>query len=133
MRTETKVSRSRGSLKGAWSPFVFEHHKKAVLTRRLFFLRLVRSMALACGLVTLSLGLGMAGYRFFEGWSWIDAFVNAAMILAGMGPMKELETDGGKLFAGFYALFSGLAVILIVAVVWGPLMHRLLHKFHADE
>jgi hypothetical protein len=75
----------------------------------------------------------MAGYRGIEGMSWPDAFVNAAMILSGMGPMGELKTTGGKIFAGCYALFSGLALIVIVGITFTPVVHRALHRFHLED
>jgi hypothetical protein len=75
----------------------------------------------------------MAGYQYFEGMGWADSFVNASMILSGMGPMGELKTTGGKIFAGCYALYSGLALILIVGIILGPVVHRFLHKFHVEE
>jgi hypothetical protein len=74
----------------------------------------------------------MAGYHGFEGLPWLDAFLNAAMILSGMGPVASIQTIGGKLFAGCYALFSGLALITTLAVIFVPLFHRFLHKFHLD-
>ena len=75
----------------------------------------------------------MAGYRYFEPMSWVDAFVNAAMILSGMGPVSSLQTDGGKIFAGCYALFSGLAFITSHRDFFAPVFHRFLHKFHLEE
>ncbi len=74
----------------------------------------------------------MLGYHWLEGMPWIDAFANAAMILSGMGPLDPLRTDGGKLFAGLYAIYSGLAVILIAGVVFAPVVHRFLHRFHLE-
>jgi len=74
----------------------------------------------------------MLGYHWLEGMPWIDAFANAAMILSGMGPLEPLKTNGGKLFAGLYAIYSGLAVILIAGVVFAPVVHRFLHRFHLD-
>ncbi len=79
-----------------------------------------------------SLGIGMAGYRGFEGLSWLDAFLNSAMILSGMGPVATMHTAAGKLFAGCYALYSGLALITTVAVIFAPIFHRFLHKFHLE-
>ena len=73
---------------------------------------------------------GMAGYRYLEGMSWIDAFANASMILSGMGPLSALQTWGGKLFAGCYALYSGLTVIVVMGLILSPVMHRLFHRFH---
>lgn len=84
-------------------------------------------------LVAFALGIGMAGYRTFEPMSWVDAFVNAAMILSGMGPVSSLQTDGGKIFAGCYALFSGLAFLTSLGIVFAPVFHRFLHKFHVEE
>ncbi len=98
-----------------------------------FLKRLGRSFAVVTGLIGLSLLGGMVGYRYFEGMPWIDAFANAAMILSGMGPLCELKTAGGKLFAGGYALFSGLAFILAAGLLLAPMLHRTLHHFHLDE
>jgi hypothetical protein len=111
---------------------MFESRKKPLLPRPAFYARVAWSLALAFALVLMSLGIGMAGYHFFEKLSWLDAFLNAAMILSGMGPVAAIQTTGGKLFAGCYALFSGLALITTVAVVFAPLFHRFLHKFHLD-
>lgn len=88
---------------------------------------------LASTLVLLSLFAGMAGYHYLEGMAWIDAFVNAAMILSGMGPVGSLQTPGGKLFAGLYALYSGLALILATGILFSPIVHRMLHKFHLEH
>jgi hypothetical protein len=74
----------------------------------------------------------MAGYRSFEGMDWIDAFANASMILSGMGPLGPLQTPGGKLFAGLYALYSGLALIAVTGIIFAPILHRLLHRFHME-
>jgi len=83
--------------------------------------------------IAFALGLGMVGYRTCEGMSWVDAFVNAAMILSGMGPVSSLQTTGGKIFAGCYALFSGLAFIAILGIIFAPVFHRFLHRFHEEE
>ena len=72
----------------------------------------------------------MSGYAYFERLSWLDAFLNAAMLLGGMGPVEEPQTAGGKLFAGLYALYAGLVFLVATAVVLAPVVHRLLHKFH---
>ena len=95
--------------------------------------RLVRSIAVGFLLIFLALWIGMIGYHFFEKMSWADAFVNAAMILSGMGPLSPLNTLGGKLFAGFYALFSGLGFILIVAIIFSPIAHHFFKKWHLEE
>ena len=75
----------------------------------------------------------MAGYASFEGMGWIDAFANASMILSGMGPLSPLQTAGGKVFAGAYALFSGLVLVVATSVVLAPVLHRMLHQFHVEE
>lgn len=75
----------------------------------------------------------MAGYHYYESMSWVDAYVNAAMILSGMGPVNPLQTDAGKIFAGSYALFSGIVFLVVIAVIFAPVIHRFLHKFHLEE
>ena len=79
-----------------------------------------------------SLALGMLGYHFLARLTWLDALVNASMILTGMGPVDQMTTVGAKLFASFYALFSGVAFLTIVAVLLAPAVHRFLHRFHLD-
>ena len=112
---------------------MFEHRTKPLLPRRLFYRRLVRHAVLGIAVVVVSLGIGMIGYHVFEKLPWIDAFVNAAMILSGMGPVATLQTDGGKMFAGCYALFSGIALIAILGIIFAPVVHRFLHKFHLED
>ncbi len=80
-----------------------------------------------------SLFLGMCGYHYFEGMTWVDAFVDAAMILSGMGPVSPLHTSAGKVFAGSYALFSGIVFLVTVAIVFSPVIHRFFHKFHIQD
>ena len=111
---------------------MFEHRTHALLPRRVFLRRLFTFGIIALGFVTVSLLLGILGYRYLEGMAWVDAFVNAAMILGGMGPVGELHTDAGKLFAGFYALFCGLVAIVTVGILIAPLFHRFLHHFHME-
>ena len=112
---------------------MFEHHTKPLLPRKVFYRRIVRNACWGALVVALSLGLGMVGYHGFEKLSWLDSFLNAAMILSGMGPAATLQTAGGKLFAGCYALYSGLALIAIVGIVFAPIIHRFLHKFHLED
>ena len=112
---------------------MYEHRKRPLLPRRAFYARLARSAALASLIVLGALGIGMTGYHTFEGLSWVDAFVNAAMILSGMGPLSPLHTSAGKVFAGCYALFSGLAFITAIGLVFAPVVHRFLHKFHLES
>ncbi len=112
---------------------MFEHRTKPLLPRKVFYRRLVHHAALGVTIIVGSLGIGMTGYHFFEKLPWIDAFLNAAMILSGMGPVATLQTDGGKIFAGCYALFSGIALIAILGIIFGPVIHRALHKFHLED
>jgi len=85
------------------------------------------------GIIAGSLGIGILGYRFLEHFNWIDALLNASMILGGMGPVGELKTTAGKIFASFYALYSGLIVLVAAGVIFAPVLHRFLHRFHLDE
>ncbi len=112
---------------------MFEHHTHALLPRPAFFARLVRSSVIGLAIIVASLVAGMAGYRYFEKMPWVDAFANAAMILSGMGPLGPLETTGGKIFAGCYALYSGLAVIVVTGIIFAPVVHRFLHRFHLEH
>jgi len=111
---------------------MYERHSQPLLSRRLFARRVAGSFATGASIIIVSLCVGMLGYHWLEHMRWIDAFANAAMILSGMGPIDPLKTDGGKLFAGLYAIYSGLAVILIAGVVFAPVVHRFLHRFHLD-
>ena len=112
---------------------MFEHRSKPLLPRRKFYHRLARSVALSSALIAGALLIGMAGYHVFESLGWVDSFANASMILSGMGPLGELKTTGGKIFAGCYAIFSGVAFLTSVAVVFAPLFHRFIHKFHLES
>jgi len=98
----------------------------------MFLRRLGTNLSAAMALIALSLFGGMAGYHCLEGLPWIDAFASASMILSGMGPLEPLKTWGGKLFAGLYALYSGLVLIVVAGVVLSPVLHRMLHHFHAE-
>lgn len=101
--------------------------------REVFIRRLIGSVLLAFGVIVVSLGIGMTGYHWLAGLGWVDAFLNASMILGGMGPVAPLESDAAKLFASAYALFSGLVAITVMGMVLAPLAHRALHLFHLDE
>jgi len=92
--------------------------------------RLVQSGTVGFIMVAISLAVGMAGYAYFEDLDLLDAFLNAAMILSGMGPVHNPDSTGGKLFAGLYALYSGFAVLVIAAVTFAPVIHRVMHRFH---
>ena len=109
---------------------MFEHHRAPLASRDVFLLRLLRSVFIAVGVVLVSLAIGAVGYHGFEGLSWLQATLNASMILTGMGPVDELHTTGGKVFATLYALYSGVAFLTVVAVLFAPVAHRFLHRFH---
>ena len=111
----------------------FEHRAQPVIPPRQFIVRLAHSGIVALAVIAVSLFIGMAGYRLLEGLSWIDAFLNASMLLGGMGPVNTPATFGGKLFAGLYALYCGLAVILVAGVMLAPVAHRILHRFHMES
>lgn len=111
---------------------MFEHRRQTLLPKAAYYLRLLRHALLALVIIAAALGIGVLGYHGFEGLSWVDAIVNAAMILGGMGPVSELHTVGGKLFAAGYALFSGLLFLVVAGVLFAPVVHRFLHKFHLD-
>lgn len=111
----------------------FERRHERLVPFRRFALRMGRAVLLWLALTLVGLAIGMAGYAASEGMNATDAFVNAAMILSGMGPVSELKTQGGKLFAGFYAIFSGLFVVVATGFVLAPILHRVLHSFHIEE
>lgn len=98
----------------------------------LFVRHLARNLFIGLLSIVVALFIGMMGYHWFEQMSWVDAFVNAAMILSGMGPLGELHTVSGKIFAGFYALFSGLMFIFILGIIFAPVVHRFFLKLHLD-
>ena len=109
---------------------MYEHRKQPLLPRDAFIGRIYRHAAVAVGIVVFSLAVGMIGYHFLEDLSWIDALVNSAMLLGGMGPVNPLHTVAGKLFASFYALYSGLIFLIVAGVLFVPIFHRFLHRFH---
>ena len=102
-------------------------------SKAIFFLRLFRNFLATLAIVGFSLGIGTLGYHYFGGVGWIDGFLNASMILTGMGPVDKMETDSGKLFAAFYALYSGLVFLTMVVVLVTPIYHRFIHRFHLDS
>ena len=108
----------------------FETRHQPLLPRQQFLGRIASTFAISSGLIGASLLAGMSGYHYFEGMPWIDSFANASMILSGMGPLDPVKTWGGKFFAGRYALYSGLLLIVVIGIIVAPLMHRMLHKFH---
>ncbi|MBU6300639.1 MAG: hypothetical protein KGS60_03730 [Verrucomicrobia bacterium] len=112
---------------------MYEHHSKGLLSWTEFFGRVLRHLFLASALLTLGLGIGVAGYHFVGGLGWIDSLLNASMILGGMGPVDPLSSPAAKLFAAGYALFSGLFFIGVASLMVAPFAHRILHTFHASN
>ena len=111
---------------------MFERRTEPLLPRSGFIRRLLKSIGLSLAVIFGSLLIGIIGYRVFEGMSWLDAFLNASMLMGGMGPVDALKTDAGKLFAGLYALYSGLILLIAVGIIAAPVYHRFLHRFHLE-
>ena len=117
-----------------------EHKGAPLASTALFFYRLGRNFLVTLGIVAFSLGIGTLGYHYFGGvdehgehkLGWVDGFLNAAMILTGMGPVDKMETDQGKLFAAFYALYSGIVFLTMIVVLVTPIYHRFIHRFHLE-
>jgi FtsH-binding integral membrane protein len=112
--------------------FSFEHRRQPVISRRRFIRRMFIVIGLWLALTLVGLLIGIAGYANLEGMSLVDAYVNAAMILSGMGPVVELKTTAGKIFAGTYAIFSGLVIVIATGFILAPIFHRVLHRFHVE-
>lgn len=114
--------------------FRYEHRDEPLLPWRIFWLRRVgKTFVTGAVVIAISLIAGILGYRLTEGMDWLDAFLNASMILGGMGPVDTLHTVAGKLFAGFYALYSGLVLVATAGLLFTPFLHRLLHRFHLEN
>lgn len=111
----------------------YEKRTQHLLSQSGFLFRLLQHVAVALGLVVLSIALGAAGYHFLEGLNWIDSVYNATMILTGMGPVNTLHHDISKIFASCYAVFGGIVILAITGIILAPLAHRLLHLFHLKE
>ncbi len=109
---------------------MYESRHHAPISRRHFARRMLAHAALAAGFLVVSLAIGMGGYAYFEHLAWRDAFLNAAMLMGGMGPVETVQTPGGKVFAGLYARYCGLGVLIAFAIVAAPAVHRMLHVFH---
>lgn len=112
---------------------MYEHRTERLLTRREFALRQLRHLAVAFVIIVVSLVVGAAGYRWTEGMGWLDAVLNASMILSGEGPVTAVGTGAGKVFATVYALYSGVVLLVAVGVIVAPAFHRIIHKLHMDE
>ena len=112
---------------------MFEHHHEKLLPRRLFIRRLAKYALISLSLIIVSLLIGIIGYHILEGYSWVDSFLNSAMLMGGMGPVGVLHTDAGKIFAGMYALYCGLIELVAVGIFAAPIFHRFLHHFHLES
>lgn len=107
--------------------------KPYLLPKKLFLKKIVRNVVLGILASAFSLWIGMLGYHHYEKLSWLDSYLNAAMILSGMGPIWNPVTPAGKFFAGTYALFSGIVFLIIMAIIFGPIIHRFLRKIHLED
>ncbi|MCX6983352.1 MAG: hypothetical protein NT118_01185 [Lentisphaerae bacterium] len=112
---------------------MYEHNTERLLSREKFVLRFISHATLALLILLFSLGLGVVGYHVTDGFSWLDSLLNASMILGGMGPVDKINSDSGKLFSSFYALFSGIVFIGIAGIIIAPIAHRVLHKLHLSD
>jgi hypothetical protein len=111
---------------------MFENHNQPLLSRKAYLRRQGKHFLIVLAIIGGSLLIIMCGYHFIEGQSWIDAMLNASMLLGGMGPVDPLHTTAGKIFASFYALYSGIVFLVIAGVLFAPAFHRMLHHFHLD-
>lgn len=111
----------------------FEHHHQPIAPRHVFLRRLVRFIGYALIFLSVSLSLGVLGYHYICGLSWVDAILDASMILAGMGPVSAIPNDAGKYFASAYALFSGVAFLGTFSIIIAPVLHRIMHQLHLNE
>ena len=112
---------------------MYERRQDQLAPRSIFIKRIVATLVVAMALIAVALMIGIVGYHFIAGLNWIDALLEASMILGGMGPVRELPNDTGKIFASIYALFSGLILIALMGIILSPVIHRVMHKFHVDE
>jgi len=112
---------------------VYERHDEPLLPWGQFLVRFARHGGVACLIVLASLGAGVVGFHEFAGELWIDSFLNASMLLGGMGLVGDIQRPAGKIFASLYALYAGLVFIVVAGVLLAPIVHRFLHKMHAAE
>jgi hypothetical protein len=124
------TKRNRKSWRGS---LLFERRHDQLAPMPVFVKRIIASLAVALCLIIVALVIGISGYHFLAGFSWIDSLLEASMILGGMGPVNELPTEAAKVFASVYALFSGLILIALMGIILSPVVHRIMHKFHVDE
>lgn len=112
---------------------MFERKDEELAPLRIFFGRIAVSLAISGGLILVGLLIGIAGYHYIAHLRWVDSILNASMILGGMGPVDKLEADRAKMFASVYALFGGLVFMAAAGILFSPILHRVLHKFHLDD
>ena len=112
---------------------MFEHKSEPLASRTAFIKRMAAGFAISMAIITAALGIGVYGYHRIAGLPWIDALLNASMILGGMGPVDRLTTTGAKVFASAYAIFSGLMFISVMGVILAPAVHRIIHRFHLED
>jgi len=112
---------------------VYEHRSEPLLPFQRFLRRQAQHVLIGLGIIAFSLGLGLAGYHFLEKLPWLEALLNASMILGGMGPVDPIKTPAGKIFASFYALYSGVVFLVVVGIMMAPAIHRALHRLHLGE
>jgi hypothetical protein len=113
----------------------YEHRGEQPLTHPHFVRRMLRHVAFGAAFMLVSLVLGVVGYHMFAGFGWVDSFLNASMLLGGMGEVDELRGDGAKIFGGLYALYAGIVFLILTGTLLAPVLHRVLHRFHweADQ
>jgi len=111
---------------------MFERRHESLISRAGFRRRVIRYTLVSITIISVSLAIGVLGYHYFEGLSWLDSLLNASMLLGGMGPVDRLHTVAGKLFASFYALFAGMVLLVSAGVMLSPVVHRFLHYFHLE-
>ena len=111
---------------------MFERRKDPLISRGAFLKRVVRYALIAVAIDAGSLAVGVVGYHVLEGLSWVDSLLNAAMLLGGMGPVSELHTTSGKLFASFYAIYCGVIFLVVAGILLAPIIHRFIHHFHLE-
>ena len=112
---------------------MFERRHEKLAPVKVFVKRIIASLGIAIALIGVALTIGISGYHWLAGFDFVDSLLEASMLLGGMGPVNPLPTEGAKIFASMYALFSGLVFIAVMGVVLSPVLHRFLHKFHVDE
>jgi hypothetical protein len=112
---------------------MYEHHSEPLLSKERFLRRLVFHGVAAGVAIAVSLGIGVCGYHYIERLSWLDSLLNASMILGGMGPVNQIQSRAGKLFASFYALFAGIGFLVVAGILIAPVAHRLLHRLHLEK